>query len=120
MIAPVGSNVRSFSTSADLSTRSRHLPLYVHFASHPCQNFTVCSNNSCASFSDVGHGTPAFVSSSLSVNTCDLPSSSGISAVTPPRSSRRNGTPAQRLRRYLLDLKVAPFLSSVVSCSARP
>src|SRR5258706_9073363 len=102
MIAPVGSKVSSFSASADLSTRSRQRPRYVHAESHRCQYFTVCWNSSSPSFSDDGHASPP-ACSSLTVNTCDLPSSSTNSVTTLPSVSCRSDSPQQRFKLCLLE-----------------
>src|SRR6266852_3896376 len=119
-IAPVGSNVSSFSTSADLSTRSRQRPRYVPLESQRCQNCTVCWNSSWPSFSDAGHSASLSRSSSLTVNTCDLPSSSSNSATTLPSPSCRNVSPQQTCSQCFAERNVAPLPCSATSCGSRP
>jgi hypothetical protein len=71
-----------------------------------CQNFTVPRSNCSASFSDGGQGTPS-AQSSLRTKTCDFPSASTNSAVTPPCPSSRRDTFGESARLALPDLNVA-------------
>src|ERR1700730_3418870 len=109
MIAPVGSNVRSFSAKADLCTCSRQRPWYVQEESQSCQNFTVSRNSSSAFFSDGGDIAPPSLFSTRT-KTCDCPSVSTNSLDTPPRPSSLSGTAVERAKVKLPALKIAPLV----------
>src|SRR5260370_15346259 len=84
IIAPVGSNVRSFNANADLCTWSRQRPRYVQPESQLCQNFTVLRSSCSALYSDGGVGPPSPSLLSPRTTVCDSPSASAKSPHTPP------------------------------------
>src|ERR1700756_4616930 len=114
IIAPVGSNVRSFNANADLCTWSRQRPWYVQPESQLCQNFTVLRSSCSAPSSDgeVGVSSPSLFSPRM--NVCDSPSVSANSADTPPCPSSLSGTVVERTKVKLSDLNLAPLGSMAV------
>ena len=118
MIAPVGSNVRSLSASAERFTVSIQRPRYCERPIQRRQNSTVARNSPSVASGPrhAGQGPPGSISPSTNVA---LSPSFSTSSPTTPSPSRASGTVVASPRQSPGALKHAPPSSSVSACRAR-